>query len=126
MNWSEIWRGVVRGVTATARWLWRALRLAYTWARRRATAGSINRQIGSKEREEGKLLLRIGRTMCVRHQAAPLQDEELSPLCQKVVALDAEVKGLRQRLEEAASSPLLPEDRGAEPLKKEGGEAATN
>jgi hypothetical protein len=116
MNGSEVWVRVKSGISATARCIWRTVRLLATWIRRKTTISRIDRDVSAKVAGRNELLLQIGRVMCTRHLALPLQDEELTPLCQSASDLDSEIKGLRKKVVELQSSPLLPEDMGAQPL----------
>lgn len=115
----QLWTELKRGLSATARYSWRAARLAVGWIARKATTSGIARRIRSKEGERHQLLLQIGTIVCARHRASPLQDEELALLCQSVADLETEIKRLRERLAQIMAAPLLPEDVAAEPLKRE-------
>lgn len=124
MNRDQVWTRAKQGMATVARWKWRAIRLTAAWMRRKAAKVGIGRQIAARVRWRYELLLQIGRIVCARHRASPLQDGELAPLCQNAVDLDSEIKGLRQGLAEIMAAPLLPEDLPAEPLGEEPAQSA--
>lgn len=118
MKKGDVLEALGKGASATVRASWRGTRLSAAWVRRKAVKMDMERRISDKEDRKRDFLLRIGATVCAGHQASPLQDDELAPLCHEVAALDAEVKNLKQTLAQMLAEPLLAEDKAAEPLGK--------
>jgi len=117
MNAGQVRKRLVRGLLAAGSSLFRGARLTAAWARKKPNMLAMSHRIATKQSERNEVLQQIGRIMCARHLASPLQDEELATFCQSAIDLEAEVKDLRKRLSEMESAPLLAEDMGAGPLR---------